>query len=544
MLFFGFCLFLFQASVGLASAGAGSATTSATAATSQSFCIVALPDTQHYELSLAYLFGVQTHWIAENREARNIRFVVHEGDITDRNQPEQWENAQAAMRILDGVVPYSVAPGNHDIGANGWTGTRDTTLYNQYFPVDYYSTTTTFGGVYDPEPTRYDNNYHTFSAGGTDWLVLSLEFGPRDGVLNWANSVVASHPQYRVIVVTHDYLFSNETRHDESESWDPHTYGVANDPEGVNDGEEMWNKFVRKHPNITFVLNGHVLNDGQGRLVSVGDHGNRVYQMLANYQTLANGGNGYLRILEFDPVHRTVSGTSYSPSLDANLTDWQNQFMFENVDLSPPTGPPSGLLYHENFDEGTFTGYTIVDEGTIEGPSIWQLVDGEIVQSSNIYGPAVDSVSNRQGTFAVYDTAPAYEWSHYRFEATIRSTDDDGIGLLFYYQNADNYYKLDLDRQRNFRKLFRKLNGEETTVAEMAGQYKANDDMDVVIELRDGLIRVRLDEADLFGGPVQDNGLTQGTFGFYCWGNQNSVFDDILVEPLVPPQPGVTWVAH
>ena len=112
-----------------------------------------------------------------------------------------------AMRTLDGVVPYSVLPGNHDIGTNGSANTRDTTLFNTYFPVSDFSGSETFGGVYPAEPDKYDNNYHTFHAGGTDWLVLSLEFGPRDHVLDWANEVVASHPNHRVIVVTHDYMY-------------------------------------------------------------------------------------------------------------------------------------------------------------------------------------------------------------------------------------------------------------------------------------------------------------------------------------------------
>jgi hypothetical protein len=497
---------------------------------SQTFRIVVLPDTQNYQGTNANLFSAQTQWIVNNHAALNIEFVIHEGDIVNDNQASQWENAQTAMRILDGVVPYSITPGNHDMGTNGSANTRDTTLFNQYFPLSHYSGTATFGGVYTAEPTKYENNYHIFNAGGTDWLVLSLEFGPRNEVLTWANQVVSSHPNHRVIVVTHIYIWSNETRHDTSESWNPHSYGVSSQPGGVNDGEEMWQKFVRKHANISFVLNGHVLNDGQGRLVSVGDHGNRVYQMLCNYQTLPNGGNAYLRVLEFDPVQRRVSATSYSPSLDNYLTDWQNQFVFENVDLGPPSGAPTNVLYDENFDDGAFTGYTIVDEGLTDAPSNWQWVNGEIVQSSNIYGPNSSAVSNRQGTFAVYNNPAAYNWSNYRFEATLRSTDDDGIGAMFYYQNPSNYYKLDLDRQRNFYKLFSKVNGVETTLANVPGQYNTNDGLDISIEVQNGQIRVRLDETDIFGGPISDSSLTSGTIALYSWGNQNSVYDDILVE--------------
>ena len=505
------------------------------------FSIIVLPDTQHYREDNADLFSVQTQWIVDNEAALNIRFVIHEGDIVNNNLPEQWLNAQNAMYKLDEVVPYSILPGNHDIGTNGSADIRDTTLFNQYFPLNHYSETSTFGGVYTNEPSKYDNNYHIFSSGGTDWLVLSLEFGPRNEVLVWADQVVSTHPNHRVIVVTHTYVWSNETRHDILESWNPHNYGISSGQGGVNDGEEMWNKFVRKHSNISFVLNGHVLNDGQGRLVSVGDHGNRVYQILSNYQMLPNGGNGFLRILEFDPTNRIVRASSYSPHLDTYLNDWQNNFIFENVDLSPPNGAP--LLYHENFDDENFTGYTIVDEGTIEGPSNWQCINGEIVESSNIYGPDRTATSNRLGTFAVYDNVAAYNWSNYRLEASLRSTDNDGIGMMFYYNNTDNYYKLDLDQERNFFKLFKKVDGLETLIKSISGQYVTNDGFDIVIEIENGRINVKIDEVDIFLGEVNDDSIDKGTFALYSWGNENSIFDDILVETLDSTETSAFWLS-
>ena len=38
------------------------------------------------------------------------------------------------------------------------------------------------------------------------FLILTLEFKPRDETLAWANRIVAEHPDYRTIVVTHGYL--------------------------------------------------------------------------------------------------------------------------------------------------------------------------------------------------------------------------------------------------------------------------------------------------------------------------------------------------
>src|SRR5690606_28087311 len=121
--------------------------------------------------------------------------------------------------------------------------------------------------------------------------------------------------------------------------------------------------------------------------------------------------------------------------------------------------------------DGNMDGWTIVDEGETEGPSKWQVVNGEVVQSSNIFGPDVPATANRKGTFAYYDDPEAFKWKNYSVEMTFRNTDDDGIGLMFYYQDPDNYYKVDIDRQRIFTKLFKMKNGVETTLAAVGKVY-------------------------------------------------------------------------
>ncbi|WP_218775570.1 metallophosphoesterase [Oceanobacillus senegalensis] len=519
-------------------------------ASSSAFKIAVLPDTQNLAMNHPEIFRAQTQWIADNWEEQNIKFVIHEGDIVNNNNTPQWEVAYDAMHTLDGVVPYTVLPGNHDMGTGGSADTRDTTLYNTYFSVSDFSKTETFGGVYPAEPNKYDNNYHTFNAGGTEWLVLSLEFGPRDPVLDWANEVVSSHPNHRVIVVTHSYMFSDETRHNTGHAWNPHHYGVASEPGGVNDGEEMWQKFVKLHPNISMVLSGHVLNDGQGRRVSVGDNGNKVYQMLANYQMQENGGNGFIRLLEINPEKGTLKGTSYSPYLDQYKTDWQNEFLYTNVELGTPdsnVNPPKYLLKDDfsagekpycksensNFDcddEGNMDGWTVVDEGTISAPSKWSVVRGEVVQSSNIYAPDVSAVDNRKGTFAYYNKGGAFAWKDYSFSTTLRSTDDDGIGLMFRYQDPDNYYKLELDEQREFYKLFKVVDGVETTLAHVNRPgYIQGANFELEIKVIGNQIQAFQDGINLFEKPIIDDSHSKGTVALYAWGNQNSYFDDVLV---------------
>ena len=301
----------------------------------ETITLVLLPDTQMYSELHPEIFYSQTEWIAEH--ADSITFVLHQGDITNHNTDEQWEVAAGAMQLLDGKVPYAFCMGNHDIGTNGSADVRNTDLFNAWFPYDKYSAFPSFKGAF--EEGKMDNTWHTFSAGGLDWLVLSLEFGPRNKVLDWAAEVVETHPNHHVIINTHAYMYSDETRMsaEREHYWLPQNYGVGKDTaeNAVNNGEEMWDRLVSQYPNILFVFSGHVLNDGVGTLVSEGVHGNNVYQMLANYQSgvegSENGGNGFLRIIKIDPKAKTVSVQTYSPYLDTYNTEPHQQFVFNGV---------------------------------------------------------------------------------------------------------------------------------------------------------------------------------------------------------------------
>ena len=98
-------------------------------------------------------------------------------------------------------------------------------------------------------------------------------------------------------------------------------------PQSCNDGEEFWQKLVRKN-NFALVFNGHVGSHGLGFLASKNDRGNRVIKCWSTTNH-ALGGEGYLRILEFLPDGKTVHVKSYSPLYDKYLDDAANQFSFE-----------------------------------------------------------------------------------------------------------------------------------------------------------------------------------------------------------------------
>jgi hypothetical protein len=66
------------------------------------------------------------------------------------------------------------------------------------------------------------------------------------------------------------------------------------------------------------------------------DNGNKVYMFLSDYSPL-DGGNGYLRIYEFYPQSDKLVARTYSPYLDAYLTDPENQFEITNLGIFDAT---------------------------------------------------------------------------------------------------------------------------------------------------------------------------------------------------------------
>ena len=272
------------------------------------FSIVLLPDTQYYSESHADTYAAQTLWIRQQATDDNIKFVIHLGDIVQTATEEaEWKNADRAMQLIDGIVPYSVAPGNHDMVVRN----RDSTLFNKYYSPARFANRSWYGGHMDD---TNDNNFCFFEASGMKFMILNLEFAPRDETLKWAGEITRRHPRHRVIVATHCYMRPNERDTDCAVS-----YEIAG-----NSGEEIWEKFIRKQPSIFLVVSGHVL--GVGLQTSINDDGGKVLEMLTDYQGLPNGGDGWLRSLEFVPSENKIHIKTYSPLLDQYNEDVREQF--------------------------------------------------------------------------------------------------------------------------------------------------------------------------------------------------------------------------
>lgn len=375
------------------------------------FSVVALPDTQYYSENVggtrAAIFSAQTDWIVAEKDARNIGFVLHLGDITEHGDnptyaTNEWANASNALYRLENPettmdpegVPYIVAVGNHDQTPIG-NADGTTTNFNTFFGVhpttgiNHFAGKSYYGGT--SEPAKADNNYTLFSAGGLDFIVISFEYDttPDTADLDWADALLKAHPGRRGIVITH------------------HTVNIGNPASFSAQGSAIY-QALKDNPNLILMHGGHI--HGEGRRTDTFE-GRTVHSLLADYQGRTNGGDGWLRIMNFRPSLNRIDVKTYSPTLNQFETDADSQFSID-VNLSGGVGPftevgtvsvtpgTASIDWTGLEEGGRYEWYAEVTDGTT---TVTTPVRSFIAEGA-LYPPAVALTSPVNGTYAA---APA-----------------------------------------------------------------------------------------------------------------------------------------
>lgn len=297
-----------------------------------SWSVILLPDPQTYvKFSRNQgILNLMTAWAAENAEKLNVGFVLCTGDLVEQNHllnpdgksanvnsKKQWEAVASAFSRLDGKVPYIVTAGNHDFGIYSAENRR--THFDEYFTPDNNQLTAKIlrdvGLREDGVPTLTNATYEYSTPQGKKMLILVLEFAPRNAIVEWAKGIVAQdkYKDHDVILLTHSFLNSdNERISKEGYKVDDANYGAA-----------LWEKLVQPASTIRMVISGHIgaPDDEKKHLAFRADlnsAGKKVSQMAFNAQAVGggwhgNGGDGWLRILEFLPDGKTVKVRTFSP---------------------------------------------------------------------------------------------------------------------------------------------------------------------------------------------------------------------------------------
>ena len=186
-------------------------------------------------------------------------------------------------------------------------------------------------------------------------------------------------------------------------------------------------------------------------------------------------------------------------------------------------------LFEEDFSNGDLSQWMIVDQGNWWRPSRWSVSGGALTQTSKIVQSQSRGSIARIGTFAVYREGTA--WTDYNLALSLRSQDEGDVGVMFRYQDPNNYYRFSWNRRNGYRRLVRCQNGRFTELAHDAVRYEKGRTYQVAIKAHGPLLEVRIDGQEVFS--VVDMALSGGTIALYSCENQGSVFDNIVGEGLV-----------
>ncbi len=401
------------------------------------FTIVAIPDTQHYvddtnpndaDGDRALTFTQQTQWIVSSRPALNTVFVSHLGDITEHidAQPNEWVKADASMDVLDVAsppVPYGIAPGNHDMSSAGVSF-----YYDQYFPVSRMSNYPWYGGFLgqnqftppDPIDRQNKNQYSLFTAGGIDFVVIHLEYDMPTYAVAWADKVLKAFPNRKAIIATHLFLNTSASR--------PTT--VLNRTTDGTPAATVWTNLIVPNCNVFLILNGHYpgeANRSDATPTNAACPSRTVHQLVSDYQSRINGGDGWLRYMTFKPAENKIYVYTYSPKLLQFETDANSQFVLDfnmqgvpftqiGTDNGVASGTPAEITWAGRTPNTQYQWYATVSDGnqTVTGPT-WSFTTaapgtppsiGTHPQSQTILSGATANLS-----VVATGTAPlAYQW--------------------------------------------------------------------------------------------------------------------------------------
>ena len=355
----------------------------------EQWSLVVIPDpqayTQNYGGTDGYLydgrFDKQTEWVAANLETLNIRFVSEVGDNVQNfaRNPGEWDLAVRALNLLHrghdpnqpALVPYAAACGNHDYDSSSWDSLASTMYEKNLGPGRFRNPDGTIKEAvkawYKGDDQGWDyvvdgqvlakgtgrNSCQTFTAGGREYLHLTLETAATDQAIAWARTVLAANPAKPTIVTTHAFLDGggNLVVVDRMGRKAPRPNppsalaGAATLSNSTNDAQQIFDKLIRDNDQVFLVLCGHtyftahaVLKNASGHDVHVLEacyHLNKVGGRVANQQAPPGGwpsgyqgpydtqrnGSTWLSVLVFDPAAGAITRYTYSPLLGIWATD-------------------------------------------------------------------------------------------------------------------------------------------------------------------------------------------------------------------------------
>lgn len=205
------------------------------------------------------------------------------------------------------------------------------------------------------------------------------------------------------------------------------------------------------------------------------------------------------------------------------------------------SGTGGEILVNENFNDGNYSDgspetWYFVNEGVGDNTPEWLITSGVFTESGNCHE---DSSDNGRDTTAkaCYAYPDNRFWTDMNMTVDLRASDDDQMGLMFRYQDKDNYYRVRFAGTRNFRKLDKFVGGVWTELDAdnlTDGGLTQNNWHNVSVVVIGNQIDIYLNGVKVLNAT--DSSLTNGSIALYSWGmdagSYGGDFDNLKIISL------------
>jgi hypothetical protein len=121
-------------------------------------------------------------------------------------------------------------------------------------------------------------------------------------------------------------------------------------------------------------------------------------------------------------------------------------------------------------------------------------------------------------------------WTNYRVNLSLGSARYDDIGVMFRFQDSDNYYRFSWSDQHRQRRLVKYQNGTFTLLAADTTLDVTEPSYQLTIVADDANVEVWIDATPIFS--ITDDSFPYGTIALYVSGPGENYFHHIVVEDL------------
>jgi lysophospholipase L1-like esterase len=217
------------------------------------------------------------------------------------------------------------------------------------------------------------------------------------------------------------------------------------------------------------------------------------------------------------------------------------------LSVNPAYQPSGTVLLEDDFNDGDTVGWSIVDNCPFSQPE-WSVQANVLMQTNNCFGFSPEGIA--PGTYQLSaSTLP----NDIDIRVQLRSDDSlldpvtsndasklkyGTIGMIFGYQDTNNYYRFELNARNGHRKLWRVQGGTFTELVTSPQSYVGRQWMNLSIIHQNGVILIFIDGTQVMA--ADDVTYSSGKIALFCAVNPSCSFDNLVVLAAPnDPMPGL-----